>query len=54
MNAPQIIWIVLGAVHLTASIIKHGQPKDQRWNAGHSAVSIVIEAGLLYWGGFFA
>ena len=52
MGAPQIIFIVLIAMAGTVSAMKHGKPQSD-----HSFpiwfVSVAIQIGLMYWGGFF-
>jgi len=52
IGAPQIIWIVLTAMGLGISIVKHGEPRSPH-NMWASIIGTPLAAALLYWGGFF-
>ena len=51
MNAPQVIMIVLWTLTFTITLYKHGEPDN--YNFFSAAIGIVLQAGLLWWGGFF-
>lgn len=48
MGAPQLIWISLAVLGAAFAMAKP-KPIDR----GISVVAISLNAGLLYWGGFF-
>lgn len=50
---PQIIILVLWFFRLTVHMSKHGEPMDQKYNAGATFFWMVVMLGLYYWGGFF-
>ena len=52
--APQIILVVWWSVFLGATLAKHGQPKLGKVNIFIASLLTIVEAGLLYWGGFFS
>lgn len=51
MRAPQIIWIVIAASSVGISLAKNG--KEEKCNFFYTLISAVIEALILYAGGFF-
>lgn len=54
IEAPQIIMICLCVFNLAINMAKHGEVKEgEKYNAGITFLSIMIEIGLLWWGGFF-
>lgn len=53
MKLPQIIYISVLMLGLGLHIAKHGEPRDQDYNAFIALISIVLQLGLLWWGGFF-
>lgn len=53
MNLPQILYIGLNMIGFGVHLAKHGQPREDKYNAGTAFVSLMIEIGLLWWGGFF-
>lgn len=53
MEAPQIIMICLFVFDLAINMAKHGETKEEKYNAGIAFLSIIINTGLLWWGGFF-
>ena len=53
MEAPQIIMICLFVFNLAINMAKHGEIKEEKYNAGIAFLSIIINTGLLWWGGFF-
>lgn len=53
MKAPQIIMIIIMAMNLGINLVKNGEPKDETYSFPVSLISIVINVGLLIWGGFF-
>lgn len=52
IGAPQIIWIVLAAMGLGISIVKHGESRGPH-NMWAAIIGTPLVAALLYWGGFF-
>lgn len=50
---PQIIFIALNMIGLGIVLGKHGQPHDA-YSAWVAVTAVIIDMGLLYWGGFFA
>ena len=53
MKAPQIIMIIIMAMNLGINLVKNGEPKSETYSFPVSLVSVVINVGLLIWGGFF-
>jgi len=54
MEAPQIIMVCLFVFNLAIHMAKHGETKEgEKYNAGITFLSIMIETGILWWGGFF-
>jgi hypothetical protein len=52
MGWPQVTLIALSAVSVAIAGVKHGEPKGN-WSFWAAIVSVGIEIGLLYAGGFF-
>jgi hypothetical protein len=52
MHSPQIIMFVLLLLSLGVSIGTHGKPRKPT-NAGAALIAVLIEVGLLWWGGFW-
>lgn len=53
MNAPQIIMIVIYAMGVTVSLLKHGETRTGTYNFWLTFISTMIECAILKWGGFF-
>ncbi len=53
MHAPQIIYIIIMTIALTAHINNHGKPTNEKYNWWAKLISTGITVGLLIWGGFF-
>jgi hypothetical protein len=53
MRAPQIIMIVLFSASLLLTTKDHGKPRTGNNNFWVSLISVVIQVGILWWGGFF-
>lgn len=53
MNAPQITYIVLMAIALLFDANLHGKQKTGKHNFWIGVMSIAINFGIMYWGGFF-
>jgi len=51
MGIPQILWVALMSLSLGIVASKHGQ--SYKYNIWYSLICILIQVGLLYWGGFF-
>lgn len=54
MIIPQILMIVLFAVTLLLTANKHDKPREGKYNFWSALIAIIIQVGLLYWGGFFS
>ncbi len=52
MTWPQITMIVFMGIALGASLVKHGESKGN-YSAPWALVAVVLEAWILYEGGFF-
>lgn len=52
MRWPQIIIIVLYAASLGIAAAKHGEPREN-YSFWTTLFAVIIEALLLYWGGFW-
>lgn len=52
MFTPQIIFIILVAVSGGIVLANHGMPREN-YNIGTWLITMIVEVGLLYWGGFF-
>lgn len=53
MNAPQIIYISLCVMTLTAELMNDGKPKTGKHSFGSSLTANALILALLWWGGFF-
>ena len=54
MEAPQIIMLCLFVFNLAINMAKHGEVKEgEKYNAGTTFLAIMLDVGLLWWGGFF-
>lgn len=53
MGAPQIVYLVLMALSMGVSVAEHGKIETKRENCVSTFVSIAIQLGILYLGGFF-
>lgn len=53
MGIPQIIMIVILAMGLGIHITRHGEEREDEYNAVYATISTAIQVGLLIWGGFF-
>lgn len=49
----QITLIVIWALSLGMTIVKHGEQKDTKYNGWHSIITIGIYVIILYYGGFW-
>ena len=52
MGWPQIVWIVVAAMGLGISLVKHGKMREP-YNFWVTLISLGIEVLILYKGGFF-
>ena len=50
---PQVIYIVLTAAGFVMVLMKHGQPKEGKYDIVTSTISQIFILALLWWGGFF-
>lgn len=53
MNLPQIIYVAINLAGFGIILARHGEPREDNYNAGSAFVALLIEFGLLWWGGFF-
>jgi hypothetical protein len=53
MHWPQITMIVLLSLGAGMHIMKHGEPRTEKYNMFYQFVGIGITVTLLYFGGFF-
>ena len=53
MSTAAIVLIVLMAISAGINIEQHGKPKTGNHSIWIWLVSVALEIGLLYWGGFF-
>ena len=53
MGIPQIIMIVMMCLVLFVDVVEHNKPREGKYNAWQTLVSIAIQVGILTWGGFF-
>jgi len=51
---PQLLLLCMWSLGLGIALCKHGEPKDGKYNVFIALLGVVIEAALLWWGGFFA
>lgn len=54
MGVPQILVIVLMAMSLGISLIKHGECRTGKYNFFVDLFAVAIEVAILYCGGFFS
>ena len=52
-DLPQLLWIALMALALGVALAKNGQPETGTHRLHVTVLAVAIQAGLLYWGGFF-
>ncbi len=53
LEAPQIIWLVLAAIHLFITGANNGKPRTDNYEFGSSVANRLLIGIILYWGGFF-
>lgn len=53
LGIPQIIILAIYLLSLGASLANHGNEKISKTNFGEHLIIVMINLGLLYWGGFF-
>ena len=53
MRWPQIVIIVLMAMSTGMALVKHGEPRNAKYNFWVELISNLIMAGLLWFGGFW-
>jgi len=50
---PQIIYIIIAITGLCLVAYRHGKPREENWNFWVELIAILIQAGIMFWGGFF-
>ena len=50
---PQIIMVLLFGFAIGAEGMKHGELKTGKHNIWMQIIAVVLEAGVLWWGGFW-
>lgn len=53
LKAPQIIWLSLNVIALGVGAAEHGKPRKGVHSVTDAVISIALNFGLYYWGGFF-
>lgn len=53
MGIPQILMIIMYSMSLAVSMCKHGKIETKTENVGSTIFAIVIQASILYFGGFW-
>ncbi len=53
MKAPVIVYLILVIASLCMTAKLHGEPKTGNHNFWIILISTALNAGLMYWGGFF-
>jgi len=53
MGIPQLIFVILMTMDVTASACWHGKPMPGKYSLWLTLFMDALYAGLLYWGGFF-
>lgn len=53
MGIPQIIMVILWGAALGIEAARHGEMKNDRYNFWIGLLAVLVEFGLLTWGGFF-
>lgn len=53
MKTPEVILIVLWILSLAINLLKHGDPKDGKYNFWIELISVFIAYFFLRWAGLF-
>ena len=53
MGWPQILWIALSTMGLGISLVKHGEPRESKYNFWITLISLGFEVFILHSGGFW-
>lgn len=53
MGWPQVVMIFLLGCDFTIDLIKHGEPKEGKYNVWTAMVAVALNAYILYKGGFW-
>ena len=53
MNAPQITIIVLYAMQIGIALVKHGEPRKEKYSVWTTMLGTLIGVAILWWGGFW-
>jgi hypothetical protein len=54
MNGAQIAMAIMLAMSLGIDLAKHGEPKTGNYNFWTGLISLIIQTGILAWGGFWS
>ena len=50
---PQIVWLVLMAMSVGATVMKHGEPINIKYSMWLALFRVILMGTLLWFGGFF-
>lgn len=50
---PQLLWLGLAFIGVGIHLARNGERREDNYSAGLAFVTLAIQVGLLYWGGFF-
>jgi len=53
MGIPQVVFVILMTMDITADMCWHGKAKEGKHNVWWALFIDALFAALLYWGGFF-
>lgn len=53
MGAPQITYLIISALGVGIVMTKHGEGRTDKYNFWTTLLGILVQIGIMYWGGFF-
>lgn len=54
MGLPQTIYSIALAAMACLELMRHGEPKEEKYNFAYKMIDITLTVLLLAWGGFFS